>query len=92
MAEVAANIESKVSIEEYRIAMDEKNARLQDKVSFEDMKRYMALNGAGASLGGDGAGNAGGPMANRQFELIDEEMRRLKEKVEDTFHQVQSLR
>eukprot|EP00353_Schmidingerella_taraikaensis_P013378 CAMPEP_0185584372 /NCGR_PEP_ID=MMETSP0434-20130131/31838_1 /TAXON_ID=626734 ORGANISM="Favella taraikaensis, Strain Fe Narragansett Bay" /NCGR_SAMPLE_ID=MMETSP0434 /ASSEMBLY_ACC=CAM_ASM_000379 /LENGTH=62 /DNA_ID=CAMNT_0028204073 /DNA_START=186 /DNA_END=374 /DNA_ORIENTATION=- len=55
MAEVAANIEAKVSLEEFRTAMDDKlsrnelSGRLQDKVSFEDMKRYVAMNG------GDGA-------------------------------------
>lgn len=47
MAEVAANIEAKVSLDEFRHAMDEKRSevslRLQEKVSFEDMKRYVAL-------------------------------------------------
>ena len=48
MAEVAANIESKVSREDYRIALDEKlsrnelNLRLQERVTYEDMKRYIA--------------------------------------------------
>ena len=77
MAEVAANIESKVSIE-----------TMQEKVSYDDMKRYVALNaGAGAN-----SGDQKSPLANRQFEVIDEELRKLKEKVEDTYHQVQSLR
>ena len=73
MAEVAANIESKVSIEDYRIALDEKlsraelNLRMQEKVSYEDMKRYVTTNvNGGANLTVDASG--GGPLANRQFE------------------------
>ena len=74
MAEVAANIESKVSIEDYRIALEEKlsrteiTIRMQEKVSYDDMKRYVALNaGAGASSGdaATASANAGGPLANR---------------------------
>ena len=88
MAEVAANIESKVSLQEYR---QELSMRMQEKVSFEDMKRYVTLHGATTNAGGSnadaGSENTGGPM-NRQFELVDEEMRRLREKVEDTYHQV----
>ena len=67
MAEVAANIESKVSIEEHRLSVDDRvsrgefSTRLQEKVSFEDMKRYVALNGG---RGSDGAG-AGHAMADR---------------------------
>ena len=55
MAEVASNIESRVSLEEHRRALDEKASkadlamRLQEKVSFEDMKRYVSLNGGGAN-------------------------------------------
>lgn len=68
MAEVAANIESKVSIEEFRMAMDDKlsrselSSRIQEKVSFEDMKRYIALNGGGAGVADNvsGSGNAAG--------------------------------
>ena len=96
MAEVAANIESKVSLQEYR---QELSLRMQEKVSFEDMKRYVTLHGAttqGGSANDAGSNasgqNTGGPMMNRQFELVDEEMRRLREKVEDTYHQVQSMR
>ena len=101
MAEVAANIESKTSIEEFRTALEEKvgrldfSTRLQDKVSFEDMKRYVTLSGGGATNTGNGGSpdhGASGSMANRQFELIDEELRKLKDKVEDTYHQMQSLR
>lgn len=50
MAEVAANIESKVSIEDFKIAVEQKLAqsdlalRMQEMVSFEDMKRYVASN------------------------------------------------
>ena len=66
MAEIAVNIESKVSIEEFRAALDEKlsrselSLRMQEKVSFEDMKRYVSLNAG--SIGGDtsGIGPAGG--------------------------------
>lgn len=95
MAEVAANIESKTSIEEFRVALDDKitraelSQRMQEKVSFEDMKRYVSLQGGSndAAKGGSDSGPATtGQMANRQFELIDEELRRLKDKVEDTFH------
>ena len=54
------------------------------------MKRYVALHGGSS---GEALGPNGGPtLANRQFDMIDEEMRRLKERVEDTYHQVQSLR
>ena len=45
MAEVAANIEAKVSLEEFRTTIDERISRINEKVSFEDMKRYVALNG-----------------------------------------------
>ena len=73
MAEVAANIESKVSIEDYRIALDEKlsrgdlSLRLQEKVSYEDMKRYVALNinGTVGDVAAGTTGTAGGPLANR---------------------------
>ena len=71
MAEVAANIESKVSIEEYRIAMDEKlsrselSLRLQEKVNYEDMKRYVGLNANGGKTGGDQMAGGSGPLANR---------------------------
>ncbi len=100
MTEIAVNIESKVSIEEFRAALDEKltrselSLRMQEKVSFEDMKRYISLNGGviGGETSGNGPAAGQGPMSKRQFELINEEIRRLKEKVEDTFHQVQSLR
>ena len=70
MAEVAANIESKVSIEDYRIALDEKlsrselNLRMQEKVTYDDMKRYVSANAA-ASASNDGSASAGGPLANR---------------------------
>ena len=72
---------------------------LKEKVSYDDMKRYVTLNGnAGVdsanatAKSGAGSAGGGGPLANRQFELIDEEIRRLKDKFEDTFHQVQSLK
>ena len=71
MAEVAANIESKVSIEEYRIAIDEKlsrselSLRLQEKVNYEDMKRYVGLNANGGKAGGDQTSGGSGPLANR---------------------------
>ena len=91
MAEVAANIESKVSMEEFRVVMEEKVARselslrMQEKVSFEDMKRYVSLNGGGgAQDGAQATGSVGGPA--RQLEMIEEELRSLKEKTEDTFH------
>ena len=51
MAAVADNLASKVSDDDFRQAMEDKLSRqevtmkLQDKVSFEDMKRFMALNG-----------------------------------------------
>ena len=93
MAEIAANIESKVNLEEYRVAMGDKlsrtelTSRLQEKVSFEDMKRYVALNATGGmASSADGKSGVAGPMADRQFEIIDEELRRLKERLEDTHH------
>ena len=98
MAEVAVNIESKVSLDDFRLAMEEKLSRtelahhMQEKVSFEDMKRYLALHGGIASDGGAGSATHAGPLANRQFDLLEEELSKLKERVEDTFHQVQSLR
>ena len=60
MAEIASNIESKVGMDEYRNNLDDKVARaefslrLQEKVCFEDMKRYVALNGGGAATGVSG--------------------------------------
>jgi len=102
MAEIAANIESKVSYEDFRQALDEKlsrselSLRMDEKVSFEDMKRYVALtSGSGSApqhVESTASAAGGYAMATRQFELIDEELRRLKERVEDTFHQLQSLR
>lgn len=94
MAEIAANIESKTSIEEFRAALDDKitraelSLRIQEKVSFEDMKRYVTLNGGttNSGAGGENVPAASSSMATRQFELIDEEIRRLKDKVEDTYH------
>ena len=76
MAEVAANIESKVSIEDYRIALEEKlsrtenTLRMQEKVSYDDMKRYVALNaGANGANPGEATANGGAnptsPLANR---------------------------
>lgn len=63
--------------------------KLQDKVSFEDMKRFMALNGAGANGATTGSQ---GSLAGRQIEILEDEVRGLKERTEDIFHQVQSLR
>ena len=51
MAEIASNIESKVGMEEYHISLvdnvtrAELSLRLQEKVCFDDMKRYVTLNG-----------------------------------------------
>lgn len=51
MAEVAANIESRVSLEEHRIALDEKVSkadfamRIGEKVTFEDMRQFIAQHG-----------------------------------------------
>ena len=79
-----------MGLEEHRLSLDDKVTRaelalrLQEKVCFDDMKRYVTLNGGA---------NGGGPMgSNRQFELIDEEMRSLKEKVDDALNQIQSVR
>ena len=94
IAEIARNIESKVGLEEYRIAIDDKvnraefSLRLQEKVCFDDMKRYVTLNAAGGA-------NTTGPSTggnSRQFEAIDEEMRNLKERVDDATNQLQSMR
>ena len=63
---------------------------MQEKVSFEDLKKYMSMNGGNDSKGGvDGGTGLGG---NRRLELVEEEMRRLKDRVEDSYHQLQSLR
>ena len=70
MAEVAANIESKVSLEEFRQAIEnrlsreELSVRLQERVSFDDMKRYVALNG-GTTTSGETTNGAGPTLANR---------------------------
>ena len=96
MAEVAANIESRVSLEEHRQALDEKASKsdlqlyMQEKVSFDDLKKYMGSNGGSDGKGGLGGGT--GPGGDRHFELVEEEMRRLKDRVEDTYHQLQSVR
>ena len=51
------------------------------------MKRYVALNTTGGmASSADGKSGVAGPMADRQFEIIDEELRRLKERLEDTHH------
>ena len=96
MAEVAANIESRVSLDEHRRALEEKASRsdlqlyLQDKVSFEDLKKYMSMNGGNDGKGGFGGG--AGLGGDGHLEMVEEEMRRLKDKVEDTYHQLQSMR
>jgi len=95
MAEVAANLEAKVSLEEFRASMEDKRSdlsmRLQEKVSFEDMKRYVALNiGDNASKYSAGIGPQA--KANRSVEIIEDDVRRLKERLEDIHHQLQSLR
>ena len=96
MAEVAANIESRVSLEEHRQALEEKASRsdlqlyMQEKVSFDDLKKYMNLNGGGDVNAGLGGG--AGPGGDRRIELVEDEMRRLKDRVEDTYHQLQSIR
>lgn len=65
MAEVASNIESKVGMDEHRSSLDEKVARaelslrLQEKVCFDDMKRYVALNGGASTT------EVTGPLGNR---------------------------
>ena len=86
MAEVAANIESRVSFDEHRTALQEKASRsdlnllLQDKVSFEDLKKYMNLNGGG---GGTGTG-----ASERNLELLEDQVRRMKDKLDDTYNQL----
>ena len=90
MAEVAANIESRVGFEEHRKDLAEKASRsdlnlyLQDKVSFEDLKKYMNLNGGG---GGTGTG-----VSERNLELLEDQVRRMKDKLDDTYNQLQSIR
>ena len=70
MGEIAANIESKTSIDEFRAALDDKitraelSLRIQEKVSFDDMKRYVSLNG-GTTPGGDKGPAASSSMATR---------------------------
>ena len=86
MAEVAANIESRVGFDEHRKALEEKASRsdlnlyLQDKVSFEDLKKYMNLNGGG---GGTGTG-----ASERNLELLEDQVRRMKDKLDDTYNQL----
>ena len=90
MAEVAANIESRVSFDEHRKALEEKASRsdlhlyLQDKVSFEDLKKYMNSNGS------DGQNRTG--ASERNLELLEDQVRRMKDKLDDTYDQLQSLR
>ena len=85
MAEVAGNIESKVSIDEQRQAREDKVSKddlafyLQEKVSLEDLKKYVG-GSEGAHFGGE-----------RQNDFVEEELNRLRQKLEDTYHQVQSL-
>ena len=73
MAEVAANIESKVSFEEQRQALEERVSKdeldfyLNEKVSLEDLKKYIGST-EGAHFGG-GA---------RQNDLVEDEINRLK--------------
>lgn len=70
--------------------MDEKLSRsdlslkLQDKVSFEDMKRFMALNGTGGK--GVAASSNQSALSNRQLEVVEDEMRILRERTEEIFH------
>ena len=93
MQEIATNIESRVGLDEHRRSLDEKASkadlamRLQEKVSFEDMKRYVALNG-GKEQFSDEKRNP----SERNLDLIDDEMRRLKQRVEETFHEMQSMK
>ena len=93
MAEVAANIESRVGFDEHRKALDEKASRsdlhlyLQDKVSFEDLKKYMNLNGGG---GGDGQTKT--IASDRNVELLEDQVKRMKDKLDDTYNQLQSIR
>ena len=87
MAEVAANIESRVGFDEHRKALDEKASRsdlhlyLQDKVSFEDLKKYMNLNG-----GGDGQTKT--ITSDRNVELLEDQVKRMKDKLDDTYNQL----
>ena len=87
MAEVAANIESRVGFDEHRKALDEKASRsdlhlyLQDKVSFEDLKKYMNLNG-----GADGQTKT--ITSDRNVELLEDQVKRMKDKLDDTYNQL----
>ena len=89
MAEVAANIESRVSLEEHRIAIDEKCSkadlamRLKDKISFDDMKLYVAQH-AGRPTGDRFESNAN----ERNLDMFEDDMRRLKARLDDTYHEV----
>ena len=58
-------------------------------MSFEDLKKYMS--GGNDGKGGFSGGGAG-LGDDRHLELVEEEMRRLKDRVEDTYHQLQSMR
>jgi hypothetical protein len=94
MAEIASNIESRVSLDEHRRALDEKASkadltmRLQERVTFEDMKRFVVQNGAG---GRSDFGENKNPN-ERNLEFMDDEMRRIKSRVDETFHEIQSLK
>jgi len=86
MAEVAANIESRVTYEDQRRQLDDKVSKteigfyMQEKVSFEDLKNYLNSNGGGLN------GGMGG-----QSEEFAEELIMLRKKLDDTYHQVQGL-
>lgn len=81
MGEVAASIESRVTYEDQRAALSDKISKgeigfyLQDKVSMQDFKAFVA-NGPSQKLDGD----------RHKKEFMEDEMFKLKQKVDETFH------
>ena len=72
MTEVAKNIESKVSLEGFQTALDQKfsalriQETLQEKVSYDDMKRYVTLHHGGGGSDQAAQLSNGGDTSSRQ--------------------------
>ena len=99
MGEVAANIESRVSLEDHMRALNEKASKselsllAQEKVSFADLKRHLGSLERG--LGSDGLSsqnlNPTSLHQQRQMDHFEEELARLRSHVEDAQHQIMAL-
>ena len=99
MGEVAANIESRVSLEDHLRALNEKASKselsllAQEKVSFADLKRHLGNLERG--VGSDGLSsqnlNPTSLQNQRQMDYFEEELARLRSHVEDAQHQIMTL-